>query len=74
MLYIIIFFPYTKSYVKGKTYFMLIYPVFILKIQIKTIQSLSSKANKDNSIKKNDKKKRDVFKNCKKEKVIKLIL
>lgn len=53
---------------------MLIYPVFIPKIQIKTIQSLSSKANKDNSIKKNDKKKRDVFKNCKKEKFIKLIL
>ena len=31
---------------------MLIYPVFILKIQIKTIQNLSLKDDKDNSIKK----------------------
>ena len=51
-IYYIYIFPFTKSYVKGKTYFMLIYPVFILKIQIKTIQNLSLKADKDNSIKK----------------------
>ena len=56
---------------------MLIYPVFILKIQIKTIQNLSLKDDKDNSIKKMIRRKETCQKTVKKQlvvKVIKLIL